>query len=283
MWRLDGVHDVVSARRDDQVVGRAQLVAGNEARSVELVVDPKAVNDGDIDELRVTLLRAAFGLVAVAGGDTVHWWSPGAAASDAGVAAAAGMTAGRRLLQMQRPLPTGLPVEADTRAFRPGVDDAAWLAVNNRAFAAHPEQGGWTLDTLHGRLAEPWFDANGFRLHERDGRLAAFCWTKLHTADETPASSPSTAPVGEIYVIGVDPDFQGLGLGRQLTLAGLESISARGIVTGMLYVDAENVAAVTLYERLGFTVTRTDVAYTVDVAPSARAVDEADRAGRPTT
>ncbi len=103
-----------------------------------------------------------------------------------------------------------------TRAFVPGsADEAAWLDINNRAFAGHPDQADFTLERLHGLLAEPWFDADGFRLHERDGRLAAFCWTKVHppTADDP--------ELGEIFVIGVDPDFQGLGLGRALTEAGL--------------------------------------------------------------
>ena len=184
----------------------------------------------------------------------MQWWALDADSRDDDLARAAGLTATRSLLQMRRPLPTGLPVEVTTRAFVSGRDEEAFLAVNNRAFAGHPEQGAWTLATLRQRQAEPWFDPAGFRLHERDGRLAAFCWTKLHT-DHDPV-------VGEIYVIAVDPDFQRLGLGHQLTLAGLDSIASRGVGIGMLYVDADNTAAVGMYQRLGFAVHRTDRAYT---------------------
>jgi mycothiol synthase len=71
--------------------------------------------------------------------------------------------------------------------------------------------------------------------------------------------------LGEIYVIAVDPDFQGLGLGRALVLAGLDSLARRGLTVGMLYVDRTNRGAVHLYEDLGLTVDHVDRAYVTDV------------------
>jgi mycothiol synthase len=140
-----------------------------------------------------------------------------------------------------------------TRPFRPGEDEAAWLVTNNRAFATHPEQGRWDLGTLVEREHEAWFDPSGFLVLEIGGRMAGSCWTKVHR-DATP-------PMGEIYVISVDPDFHGRGWGRGLTRAGLDWLADRGLEVGMLYVDGANRAAVHLYRSMGFSEDHVDRSY----------------------
>lgn len=160
----------------------------------------------------------------------------------------------RDLYRMERSLPLDKRSGIQTRAFVPGVDNDAWIALNNRAFRAHREQGGWTREMLAQRMAEPWFDPEGFRIHEIDGEMAAFCWTKIHS-DEVPAVGDEVPAVGEVYAIAVDPDFHGTGLGRALTLAGYQHLAGVGITRAMLYVDADNTPAVTLYRDIGLEVT----------------------------
>jgi mycothiol synthase len=239
----------------DHPVAYAQLSRGNDSWALELVVHPH--HRYEMMSLGPELLTGALELVASEGGGHVHWWVFEPTPAHEAIAQAAGLTPGRRLYQMRRALPTGLPDELPTRPFVPGQDEEAWLRVNNRAFRMHPEQGGWTIETLRARERTRWFDPAGFLLHERDGELAGFCWTKVHR-DEDPV-------LGEIYVIGVDPAFQGLGLGRTLTIAGLEHMAREGVPFGMLYVDADNAAALALYRHLGFEVHRTDRAFIGDV------------------
>ena len=138
------------------------------------------------------------------------------------------------------------------RAYRPGADDEAWLQVNARAFHDHPDQGRWSLDDLRLRQREPWFDPAGFLIAEDpDGRILGFHWTKVH--------DDGTHRTGEVYVLGVDPDAQGTGLGAALTTAGLRHLQQAGLQQVMLYVDEDNPRAVALYRRLNFTQWLTDV------------------------
>jgi mycothiol synthase len=145
-----------------------------------------------------------------------------------------------------------------TTPFRVGVDEDAWLTVNNAAFGAHPEQGGWTRDVIAARQSEEWFNANGFLMHWDNKSLAAFCWTKVHR-DTDPQ-------MGEIYVVAVDPSHLGTGLGKRMTIAGLSYLSQQNVPLAMLYVDADNTPAMSVYTSLGFTPHHRELAFVGDVA-----------------
>ena len=192
---------------------------------------------------------------------TLRLWAHGNTDGAQALAASRGLQPVRDLWQMRRDLTQAAPdatypEDVTVRTFEPGRDDEAWVALNAQAFAAHPEQGRLSLDDLRHRIAQPWFDPGGFFLAERDGTLIGSHWTKIHPAEET-----GSAPVGEVYAVGVHPSAQGLGLGKALTLTGLRHLRDEGLDEVTLYVDGDNAAAIVLYERLGFTTSRVDVMY----------------------
>ena len=222
--------------------------------ALEVAVDPEHRGVG----VEVALVEAALELAAAEGGGQLHFWVFRPTQIHDALAHRLGFRRGRELYQMRRALPhpeaPRWPAGVRVRRFVPGQDEEPWLAVNNAAFAGHPEQGTWELETLRRREAEPWFEPVGFLMAEDANGLAGFCWTKVHEDN-----------MGEIYVIAVDPSRQGTGLGRALVLGGLASLAERGCQTGMLYVDASNQSAVGLYRALGFDVHHIDRAYVADV------------------
>jgi mycothiol synthase len=228
------------------LAGYAHVGPGPEP-SGELVVHPAHRGQGHGRRLAEAALAEA--------GGPLRLWAHGELPAAAALAASLGLERVRALLRLRRPLADPLPeVTAPEgvriRTFEVGSDEPAWVELNRKAFARHPEQGAWTADDLFRREQEPWFDPAGFFLAERGDALAAFHWTKVHD-DAT----------GEVYVVGVDPAAQGAGLGRLLTLVGLHHLRGRGLSQVMLYVDEDNASAVRLYESLGFTRWAVDVMY----------------------
>ena len=259
---LGGDEDVrhVLVEDDERLCGYAHLdvtdpVAGS---SAELVVHPSARRQG-------TGRRLVEELVRQAPDGRLRLWAHGEHPAAAHLAGALGFARSRVLWQMRRPLTGELPSYAlpegvALRPFRVGQDEQEWTALNARAFADHPDQGRWGVEEVLLREQEPWFDPEGFLLAEQDGRLVGFHWTKVHGSDPGSGGHPHE-PVGEVYVVGVDPAEQGRGLGPALTLAGLHSLRERGLDSVLLYVDESNHAAVRVYERLGFTRSATDVCW----------------------
>ncbi|MDI2131738.1 mycothiol synthase [Yinghuangia seranimata] len=260
-----GTRELLLRRADGTVAGYAHLDLSDphDGPSGELVVAPADRGRGDGRKLVGALWEEARHRDATG---RLRVWAHGKQPAAEHLAAEFGFTAFRELWQMRRatdlavpetPPPPGVTI----RTFVPGRDDEAWLAINAKAFAHHPEQGAWTLDDLRRRIAEPWFDPAGFFLAEdASGRLVGFHWTKVHpaTADE--------GALGEVYVVGVDPAAQGGGLGKVLTAVGLRHLAQTEADGGplaevLLYVDADNEAAVSVYTRLGFRVHTVDVMY----------------------
>lgn len=255
-----GTHLVVEDQPgeiDARVLGYAH-VERSDPPSAEVVVDPEHRRRG----LGGGLLRQVL-----ADFPGVRFWAHGDLVPARKAATAFGMRPVRDLWQMARPLSgewselpdVTLPDGFHVRPFQVGQDEEPWLAVNARSFAAHAEQGRMTLADLRERIAEPWFDPHGFLLVEDRGanghpRLAGFHWTKVEQGGAGPSS-------GEVYVVGVDPDYQGRGLGTAVTVLGLRHLRACGLDSATLYVDGDNGAALATYHRLGFERSTVDVMY----------------------
>jgi mycothiol synthase len=247
--RHDGAAHLLARDPAGVLCGVAQLDAADGV--AELVVHPERRRAG-------LGCRIVEELLARAAGRPLRVWAHGQHPGAVALADRLGFTVARELWQMRRslldPLPTPeLPAGVLLRSLVPEADDEEFLRVNNAAFDWHPEQGGWDRSQLQLRMAEPWFDPAGFLLAvDEQDRVLGFHWTKVHTSPE---------PIGEVYVLGVDPAARGLRLGAALTLAGLHHLRDRGLTRVLLYVEADNSAAVQLYGSLGFTRWQADVSY----------------------
>jgi mycothiol synthase len=241
---------VVLAAREKPAAAAIVLFA-TDSFDAEFVVDPLERHHGLGNRMMIEMLREAHG--------TVRIWAHGDHPDARRLAKRYDFEPVRELLQLRAEVSTGSTSGRDTATidtFRPGVDDAEWLAVNARAFAAHPEQGALTQADLDARKAEDWFDADDFLVARADsGEMMGFCWLKVEE------QAGEAEQIGEFYAVGVHPKYQGLGLGRQLVSAGLARLAERGIRTASLYVEADNVAAVNLYRSFGFADHSVDIQY----------------------
>lgn len=251
---------------DGTLVGYAHLDATDavEGASAELAVASGARGHG----VGSALVEA---LIAESPDGRLRVWARGGRPESARLMGHLGFTRSRTLWQMRRSLLSSLPdvvlpPGVILRSYDAQADAEAWVAVNAAAFVDLPDQGGWTIADLRKREAEPWFDPAGFLIAvDASGEMAGFHWTKIHGARHPhgPGEEHDHAhdPIGEVYVVGVSPRWRGSGLGRALVVAGLQHLRSAGLGQAMLYVDADNLPAITLYESLGFTRWDSDVLY----------------------
>lgn len=258
-----GAVRILEAREAGEARGFATLIDDGDSCLLEAAIAPAARERG----LGTALISEALTRVE---GNVAAWVHGGPDASSPAMISAQrlaksqGFVAQRELFKMglaltdetrasvlaeaeAAPLPVNISLETYTEQ-----DAAGWVEANAAAFADHPEQGKLTLKDLEERTGSDWFRAEGFFL-AKDGKgdIAGSHWTKI-PAQQTGALE------GEVYAVGVTPDWQGKGLGRSLTLAGMAYLAriyyeqGRKLDRIVLYVDADNSPAVALYRSLGF-------------------------------
>jgi mycothiol synthase len=232
---------------DEELVGYAQLESGPVWSAGQLAVSPDHRLEGVGSQLLQRLIKESSTPLRV--------WAMGDTPAAQALARGAGMIRQRELLIMKRRLDGELPKPVvpagiQIRTFAPGQDEPEWLRVNAAAFAQHPEQALIDLDDLEDRMAEPWFDPNGFFVATQEGVMIGFHWTKQHQGQ-----------IGEVYVLGVAPGAAGQGLGKALLLTGLRSLQQRGSRLVKLYVEADHRTAIELYLTYGFATASRDVMY----------------------
>jgi mycothiol synthase len=248
---------------NNQVIAYAHLDATDlvAGPSVEAVVHPSHRGKG----LGSLILKEA---IKVCGAKT-RIWSHGDLPAAKAIAASLKLERLWSNLLMSKSLGDIQPVTSKypIRIFIPDLDNQAFLSLNNKVFADYPDQGGWSEDDLKVRLNEEWFQKEGFFVAEDKGDLIGFCWTKIHGAHTHSHSGGDDDhghdALGEIYVLAVNPDYKGQGVGRDLTITGLNYLKYQGLNNVMLYVGVENKPAFNLYKSLGFNKFGSDVMYRV--------------------
>lgn len=152
-----------------------------------------------------------------------------------------------------RPLPEGFRLERFDPTAAHHVEE--WVRVNAAAFSDHPEQGAVTAEDFRALTGESWFDAKDLLLAMDEGAagaretLAGYTWIKTVRGEDA-AAGPET----ELYVLGVDPEYAGRGLGAALLGATLRRMSEHDPARISLYVDGGNANARALYDRAGFVI-----------------------------
>ena len=158
-------------------------------------------------------------------------------------------------LPRDRPVPEPVwPAGVVVRSFDRNRDVAALPAAVNVAFADHPTPIVMEEEMVRAGLDDPdVLDEDALIVEEAaTGGIVAFCLNELRREHGVVTSTH-----GEIAMVGVRPDWQGRGLGRQLLRAGTRYLRAAGAPDVGLAVNARNAGALGLYESEGFVRVRT--------------------------
>ncbi len=128
--------------------------------------------------------------------------------------------------------------------------------IQNRAFAGTWGYNPNTVEeiTYHTNLST--CSPEDIVLIYEGDKVIGYCWTGV--ACEGGATSKRK---GQIFMLGVDPDYRSKGIGRKVLLAGLARLKSKGLQVAELTADCENKIARALYKSIGFKVQTSSYCY----------------------
>ncbi len=128
--------------------------------------------------------------------------------------------------------------------------------IQNRSFT-----GSWGFNpntveeiTYHTSLSDS--SLEDIILTCENDKVTGYCWTGI-----TCAGIATGERKGRILMIGVDPDYRGMGSGKRVLLAGLVYLRNKGVQVIEITVDSENKVACDLYRSVGFKVQTSSLWY----------------------
>ncbi|MFC1971477.1 GNAT family N-acetyltransferase [Chloroflexota bacterium] len=120
-------------------------------------------------------------------------------------------------------------------------EEAKLTRIQNLSFVEHWGYNPNTLETTTYRINHSNCAPEDVFLAYEEDKVIGFCWTETYGKQE-----------GRIFMLGVDPDNRGKGVGKRLLLAGLAHLRGKGMRVVGLTVDSDNEEACTLYRSAGF-------------------------------
>lgn len=96
----------------------------------------------------------------------------------------------------------------------------------------------WSERSVAAELRSEW---SLWLVEEREGRVVGY------------VGSQSCPPEADVMNVAVSPDYRRQGIGESLMVALGETLAQKGIESLTLEVRASNEAAISLYDRLGYT------------------------------
>ena len=132
------------------------------------------------------------------------------------------------------------------------ANETAIFSVLKSNVPVGKQAGGYYLLPTN-QLLRPWGEQSAIPGRPVDmafdsDKPVAYCWTGIYfSKDKGPGER-----MGRIYMLGVEPDYRGRGLGRQILLAGISYLESKGVRVVELTVDRENRVAYALYTSVGF-------------------------------